>query len=66
MRYLQLEKHLIPTLNILRVEREFEDDENDETIQYETVYIHMKDGTSVLVEEETFDDICSLLNPIPK
>lgn len=67
MRYLKLENHLIPILNISRVEREYEDgfDENQKPVLYEKVTIWMKDGSSIEPDED-FDSICACLNPISK
>jgi hypothetical protein len=67
MRFLQLTKHLIPVLNIFRIEVEEEDGEEEQDgemvpVIYENVFIHMKDGTVVAVEEESFEDICKVLN----
>lgn len=70
MRYLKLENHLVPVLNISRIEREYEDSQEvgEEDLLFEKVTVWMKDGSS-FEPDETFDQICECLNPeksIPK
>ena len=63
MKYLQLDKHLIPTILIKRVERR-EVDGQDEGVPviWMYTYIHFRDGTELIVDEE-FEDVCEMLNP---
>lgn len=65
MKYLKLENHLIPVLNIARVSREFEDGTDDEgnEVQFVKTIIHMKSDSDVEVDED-FDVVCECLNPI--
>ena len=66
MRYLKLTKHLIPVMNIFRIEVEEEEGTEEQDgvmvdVTYETTFIHLRDGTAVQVEDETFDQICEAL-----
>ena len=68
MRYLKLENHIIPIINVSRVSREYVEGDpgegEDPDMMYEVVTVHTKDGSEVIVDE-TFDVVCSLLyNPI--
>jgi len=64
MKYLQLDKHLIPTILIKRIEQREEDGvDNGAPIVWLLTVIHFRDGTELLVDEE-FEDVCDLLNPI--
>lgn len=65
MRWLQLEKHLIPAILIKYVEDGEEDGVEDGVeVVYPSTLIHFRDGTSLAVEED-FETVCALLNPIP-
>jgi hypothetical protein len=64
MKYLQLEKHLIPIILIKYVSvAELEATEEGEPIIYISTAIHFRDGTEIVVDED-FDVVCELLNPI--
>lgn len=63
MRYLQLEKYLIPVILIKYVEQEETDGVEDGVeVVYTTTVIHLRDGTDVIVDED-YDVVCELLNP---
>ena len=65
-RYMQLEKHLIPTILIKYVSQEEEDGVDDDgvtPVTYVSTVINFRDGTKLTVDED-FDVICELLNPI--
>ena len=62
MRYLQLEKHLIPIILIKRVEQgEEEGEEDGQVVSFLSTIIHFRDGTHLQVDED-FDEVCELLN----
>lgn len=63
MKYLQLEKHLIPAMLIKRVEQVEEEgtEEDGSEVLYVHTVIHFKDDTEMTVEED-FDTVCGLLN----
>jgi hypothetical protein len=53
-------------MNIFRIEVEEEEgsEERDGVtmdVLYETVYIHLRDGTVVQIEDESFEQICEVL-----
>lgn len=64
MRFLQLDDHLIPVINIHYVSRgteEHRENEHDtDPVVYETVVFHFRNGSKVVTYDD-FDEVCAKL-----